>query len=160
MPEDTPLEPDDVLGVDLGVKNIAVDSDGKVFSNEKVEAVRVKRHKLRADLQRANTKSAKRKLKQVSGHEARFRSDENHRISKYLVAKAKDTGCAIALEDLSGINTRTTVRHEQRAERLSWAFWQLRSFITYKRNLQGCQLSWLTHVIHRKDVMLVVMPRR
>ena len=36
MPEDTPLEPDDVFGVDLGVKNIAVDNTGIVFSNEKV----------------------------------------------------------------------------------------------------------------------------
>jgi putative transposase len=137
MPEDTPLEPDDVLGVDLGVKNIAVDNTGTTFSNEKVEQVRVKLHKLRGDLQRRNTKSAKRKLKRVSGREARFRANENHRISKYLVAKAKDTGCAIALEDLSGINQRTVVRHEQRAEQLSWAFWKLRSFITYKARLAG-----------------------
>jgi predicted transposase len=38
MPEDTPLTPDDCLGDDLGVKNIAVDSSGETFSNEKVEA--------------------------------------------------------------------------------------------------------------------------
>jgi putative transposase len=137
MPEDTPLKPDDVLGVDLGQKNIAVDNTGTVFSNEKVEQVRQRLHKLRGNLQSKGTKSAKRKLKQVSGREARFRTNENHRISKYLVAKAKDTGYAIALEDLSGINTRTTVRHEQRAARLSWAFYQLRSFITYKAALAG-----------------------
>ena len=58
-------------------------------------------------------------------------------MSKYLVEKAKDTNCAIALEDLSGINSRTTVRKPQRAERLSWAFYQLRSFITYKARLAG-----------------------
>ncbi len=138
MPEDTPLEPDDVLGVDLGVKNIAVDNTGTTFSNEKVEQVRRRIHKHRADLQRKGTKNAKRRLKKVSGRESRFRTDTNHRISKYLVAKAKDSKCAIALEDLSGINTRTTtVRHEQRAERLSWAFYQLRSFITYKAALAG-----------------------
>jgi hypothetical protein len=39
--------------------------------------------------------------------------------------------------DLSGINSRTTVRKKQRSERLSWAFWQLRSFITYKAALAG-----------------------
>ena len=137
MPEDTPLEPDDVLGVDLGVKNIAVDNTGKTFSNQKVEQVRVKLHKHRSDLQSKGTKSAKRRLKQVSGHEARFRTDTNHCVSKYLVEKAKDTNCAIALEDLSGINSRTTVRKPQRAERLSWAFSQLRSFITYKARLAG-----------------------
>lgn len=137
MPEDTPLEPDDVLGVDLGVKNIAVDSDGKVFSNEKVEQVRVKLHKQRAELQSKSTKRAKRTLKKVSGHEARFRADTNHCVSKHLVEKAKDTNRAIALEDLTHINERTTVRKSQRAERLSWAFYQLRQFITYKAGLKG-----------------------
>jgi IS605 OrfB family transposase len=137
MPEGTPIEPGDVLGVDLGVKNIAVDNTGTVFSNEKVESVRKRIHKHRASLQSKGTKSAKRRLKEVSGREARFRTNENHRISKYLVEKAKDSKCAIALEDLSGINTRTTVRKSQRSERLSWAFHQLRSFITYKAGLAG-----------------------
>jgi len=137
MPEDTPLEPDDVLGVDLGVKNIAVDSTGKTFSNEKVERARVRIHKHRAKLQRKGTKDAKRRLKKVSGRERRFRTDINHCISKYLVEKAKDTCSAIALEDLSGIRERTTVRKSQRAEHMSWAFYQLRSFIEYKAKLRG-----------------------
>ena len=76
MPEDTPLEPDNVLGVDLGVKNIAVDNTGKVFSNEKVETVRRRIHKHRADLQRKGTKNAKRRLRQLSGREARFRINQ------------------------------------------------------------------------------------
>jgi len=137
MPEETPLEPDDVLGIDLGVKNIAVDNTGTTFSNDKVEAVRKRVHKHRADLQSKGTKSAKRRLKKVSRKESRFRTDTNHCVSKYLVAKAKDTGCAIALEDLTHINQRTVVRKKQRAERLSWAFYQLRSFITYKAKLAG-----------------------
>jgi putative transposase len=137
MPEDTPLEPDDVLGVDLGVKNIAVDNTGAVFSNEKVEQVRVKLYKQRQILQQVGNKHAKRKLKTISGRERRFRTDTNHCISKCLVEKAKDTNRAIALEDLTHINERTTVRKSQRAERLSWAFCQLRSFITYKAKLKG-----------------------
>jgi len=51
MPEETPIEPDDVLGIDTGVKNIAVDNTGTTFSNEKVEAVRKRVHKHRASLQ-------------------------------------------------------------------------------------------------------------
>ena len=137
MPENTPLEPDDVLGVDLGVKNIAVDNNGTGFSNEKVETVRKRVHKHRASLQNKGTKSAKRRLKKISRKESRFRTDTNHCVSKYLVKKAKDTNCAIALEDLSGINSRITVRKSQRSERLSWAFYQLRSFITYKAKLAG-----------------------
>jgi IS605 OrfB family transposase len=137
MPEDTPLTPDDCLGVDLGVKNIAVDSSGETFSNEKVEACRVKTLKLRSELQKVKTKSSKKKLKKISGKEARFRTDVNHCVSKHLVEKAKDTNCAIALEDLTNINKRTTVRKKQRAERLSWAFYQLRQFLTYKARLVG-----------------------
>jgi len=137
MPEDTPIEPDDVLGIDLGVVNVAVDSTGEVFSNEKVETARVRIHRHRAKLQRRNTKSSKRKLKKVSGKEARFRSNTNHCISKHLVEKAKDTNSAIALEDLTYIQSRTRCRKSQRAERMSWAFFQLRSFLTYKAKLVG-----------------------
>lgn len=137
MPEDTPLNPDDCLGIDLGVKNIAVDSSNEAFSNDKVEACRIKTLKLRSSLQKVKTKSSKKKLKNISGRETRFRTDTNHCVSKHLVEKAKDTNCCIVLEDLTNINIRTTVRKKQRAERLSWAFYQLRQFITYKAKLVG-----------------------
>jgi len=42
-------------------------------------------------------------LKKISRRESRFRTYTNHCVSKHLVGKAKDTNCAIALEDLSGI---------------------------------------------------------
>lgn len=135
--EDTTFSPIDVLGVDLGVKNIAVDSSGRIFSSTKIEAVRKRVSNHRAALQRKATKNAKRRLKKVAGRENRFRTNFNHFLSKYLVEKAKDSKCAIALEDLSGINTCITVRKSQRAERFSWAFYQLRTFITYKATLAG-----------------------
>ena len=99
IPEDTPIEPDDFLGVDLGEVNIAVDSTGKIFSNDKVEKARLKYQKQRSHCQKKQTKSSNRKLKKVSGKERRFRTDTNHCVSKYLVEKAKDTNVGIALED-------------------------------------------------------------
>ena len=137
MPEETPISTDDFIGVDLGIVNIATDSTGSTFSGEKVEQIRIKCQKQRSDLQSKNTKYSKRKLRQVSGKETRFRSDLNHCISKKLVEKAKDTSSAIALEDLSGITKRTTVRKSQRAKHHSWSFYQLRSFIEYKATLSG-----------------------
>ena len=137
MPENTPISPDDCLGVDLGVKSIAVDSSNETFSNKIVEQVRIKVLKLRGDLQNKKTKSSKKKLRVIKGKEARFRANVNHCVSKHLVKKAKDTNCFIALEDLTNINKKTTVRKKQRAERLSWAFFQLRQFITYKAILAG-----------------------
>ena len=69
-----------------------------------------------------------------------LRRDINHQISKLLVEKAKDTGRAIALEDLGGIRDRVTVRKSQRARHHSWSFFQLRSFIEYKAKRAGVPL--------------------
>jgi IS605 OrfB family transposase len=71
-------------------------------------------------------------LQQNSGREQRFMRDTNHKISKALVKKAAQTRKALALEDLTGIRQRVTVRRAQRYERHSWAFYQLRQFLTYK----------------------------
>lgn len=137
MPENAPIEPTDFLGVDLGIVNIAVDSDGTVHSGDHVETIRRKHQTSRKTRQRKGTKSAKKQLKRLSGKEARFRKQENHRISKTLVAVAKGTGRGIAVEDLNGIRDRTTVRRRQRARHSGWSFFQLRSFVEYKAALAG-----------------------
>ena len=135
--EPKPIDVEGALGVDLGVVNIAVDSDGQVHSASHINNVRHRHRRLRAKLQGKGTRSAKRKLKRLSGKERRFAKDTNHCISKKLVAKAKDTNRAIALEDLEGIRSRVTVRRKQRATLHSWAFYQLRSFMTYKAKRVG-----------------------
>lgn len=135
-PEATPDDPTGTIGVDLGVINLAVDSDGEFYSGKAVDEVREKMDTLKADLQSCGTKSAKRHLKKLKGRESRFRRSINHIISKKLVTKAKDTHRQIALEDLKGIGD-STVRHGQRRQHKSWAFFQLRSFIEYKAKIAG-----------------------
>ena len=135
--EPKPVDVDDTLGVDLGITNIAVDSDGQVYSANHINNVRHRQRRLRAKLQAKGTRSAKRKLKRLSGKEHRFAKDTNHCISKKLVAKAKDTNRAIVLEDLEGISSRVTVRRAQRATLHNWSFYQLRSFVTYKAKRVG-----------------------
>jgi IS605 OrfB family transposase len=137
VPEPTKFDAVGTLGVDLGIVNLATDSDGETFSGKQVDEVRERNAKLRANLQGAGTKSAKRHLKKLSGKERRFHRDINHVISKKIAAKAKDTGKAVALENLEGISTSTTVRRAQRSRNHSWAFRQLRSFIEYKAALSG-----------------------
>lgn len=136
-PSDAMLGPSDVLGVDLGIVNIAADSDRELFSGALVEAVRNRYQKLRDKLQSLNTRSARRKLAKLKGKEAAFVAYVNHVISKKLVAKAKSTGRVIGLEDLKGIRRRVTVRKKQRARIHRWAFHQLRLFILYKAKLAG-----------------------
>jgi putative transposase len=142
VPIPTPDEPSDTLGVDLGIINLATDSTGETFSGEAIEKNRRRHHALRQRLQKRGTKSAKRRLKKLSGREARFRRDVNHRISKRIVAKAKATGQGIAIEDLRHIRRRTerTVRKSQRSRHSSWSFWQLRFFLSYKSALAGVLL--------------------
>jgi IS605 OrfB family transposase len=137
VPEPPPLQPDDWLGVDLGIVNIAADSDGQTYSGAHVNGLRKRHAKLRQRLQQKGTKSAKRLLKKRPRKEHRFATDVNHRIAKQLVAKAQGTGRGMALEDLTGIRNRITVRRAQRRRQQSWAFYQLRSFIQYKARLAG-----------------------
>ena len=137
--EPTPASPTEVLGVDLGIVNLATDSMGETFSGEQVEANRKRHHALRQRLQKRATKSAKRRLKKLSGKEARFRKNTNHVISKRIVQKAKANGQGIAIEDLRHIRTRTEARlsTSQRAKHSSWSFGQLRFFLQYKATLAG-----------------------
>jgi putative transposase len=131
-------EPDGgTLGVDLGIVNLATDSEGEHFSGAMIHVVRKRYHLRRQRLQKVSTKNSKRRLRQMRRRESRFQSDTNHVISKALVHKAAVSCKAIALEDLSGIRERTTVRHEHRYARHSWAFYQLRQYITYKAAWTG-----------------------
>ncbi len=142
-PEPSKYDPIGVLGVDLGIVNLAVDSDGEVHSGMKVDKVRSKTTKIKSKLQKCGSKSAKRHLKKLSGKEKRFHRDVNHCISKQLVAKAKRTGRAIALEDLKGIRNQIRVRKAQRGRQYSWGFNQMRSFIEYKTTLAGVPLIFV-----------------
>jgi len=146
MPEDTPIEPQDVMGVDLGVVNLATTSDGTTHSGVSVEACRSRYAKRRQRLQRAATlaqmdgkrpKNIRRALKRIARKEARFRRDVNHCISKTLVAACKGTERGIALEDLKDIRSRSRFRKPQRARMTGWAFDQLRFFVEYKAQLVG-----------------------
>jgi putative transposase len=134
-------DPDgNVLGVDLGIVMLATDSEGESFTGQHIHQVRTRYHGRRQALQKVGTKNAKRRLRQNTGREARFQKDTNHCISKALVKKAAVSCKAIALEDLSGIRERVTVRHEHRYERHSWGFFQLRAYITYKAAWAGVPL--------------------
>ena len=104
-----PDEPTGVLGVDLGIKDIATMSDGESFGGEALNAYRLKRHKVCKSLQanahtgsRTARKNVRRAVKRLSGKERRYQKDLNHRISKHITETAKANGQAIALEDLKG----------------------------------------------------------
>jgi putative transposase len=146
VPEGAPTPTTDFIGVDFGVVNIATDSDGEIHTNDETEKVRQHYRKTRRSLQKKaakrkksgeRPKNIKRKLKELSGRERRFKANENHRISKRLVEKATDTNRGIGLEDLTGIRDRTRFRKAQRDQMSKWAFAELRGFIEYKAKFAG-----------------------
>lgn len=127
-----------VVGIDRGLRFLAVsyDEQGKTefVSGKKIATKRHKFQEVRKQLQAKGTKSAKRKLKAISGRENRWMSDVNHQLSKTLVQKyGKDT--LFVLEDLTGVsfeesNLSRTVK--QNYDLRSWSFYQLEQFLTYK----------------------------
>lgn len=126
-----------IIGVDLGVANIATDSSGRRYAGSELRGVRYRRRRLRAKLQTKGTRSARRVLKRLRRRESRFARDINHQISKRIVADAERTNSAIALEELKGIRGRIRASRQQRAVLHSWSFGQLRLFVTYKAALAG-----------------------
>ena len=155
IPDVEVKEPTRFLGVDLGIANIATDSDGGRHSGKGLNRVRHRNRVLRAKLQRIGTRSAKRLLKRRARKEARFAADTNHVISKQIVTEAKRTSRGIALEDLSGIRQRVRLRKPQRVTLHSWAFAQLASFLAYKARRVGVALSTLIRRTPRKAVRRV-----
>jgi len=140
IPEPTPEQVEKFLGVDRGIVNLAVDSDGQIHKGSHVNHMRHRHRRLRRKLQQKGTKSSLRLLRILAGKEKRFANDTNHCISKSIVLKAKGTRRGIALEDLDGIRDRVTVTKPQRSTLHSWSFDDLDHKIRYKARLYGVQV--------------------
>src|SRR5699024_7602948 len=100
-----------VVGIDRGLHFLATcyDEKGKTnfISGKHILQVRRKYKKLRAELQKRGTKSAKRRLKKIGNRENRWMSDVNHKITKTLVNHyGKNT--LFVLEDLTDVTCDTT----------------------------------------------------
>lgn len=136
---------DNIIGIDAGLRQIMTIHNPKTgqthFKNG--QFVKKKRHnyaKKRQSLQIKGTKSAKRRLKQLSGRENRWMTDVNHCLSKTLVSENPNT--LIVVEDLTNVtfDTVNNRKKENRYEHHSWAFYQLQQDIAYKAREHGSYL--------------------
>lgn len=133
-----------IVGIDRGLRFLATtyDEQGKTsfFNGKTVMHKRDKYQKLRAELQAKGTKSAKRRLKKLSGRENRWISDVNHCLSKTLVQKF-GANTLFVLENLTGVSfERTDLPKTLRNQNRSWAFYQLEQFLTYKAHLNNSEV--------------------
>ena len=132
------VAPDGVIGLDFGIVQLCVTSEGKAYSGDKVRALRRKMRGHRQRLQKCGTKSARRRLKKAAKKQERYVKDVNHCIAKQVVRDAKESKKALAIEDLTGIRERANGwNKEMRWQIGNWAFAQLRGYIEYKSQVAG-----------------------
>ena len=131
----------DVLGIDLGIKKIAVTSDNIFYKSSHLKNVKGKYQKLKRDLQSKGTKSAKRRLKILSRKENRFVRDVNHCVSKKIVNTKYNL---FVLENLKHIRSNVKTYNKKLNYMIgNWSFFQLQSFINYKAERLGKNVIYI-----------------
>jgi len=131
-----------VVGVDFGIKSLAVCSNGKVFENPRhLQQADKKVKRLQRELSRrtkggANWKKTKAKLQRAHFNLANTRKHTLHEISSYLTYKLKPS--VIVLEDL---NVSGMMKNHCLARAISDVGWgELRRQIEYKAHWAGSEV--------------------
>jgi putative transposase len=143
-PMPAPRSGGQIVGVDMGIKNLATTSNGLRFSGSQAIAVRKRYAKLRQMLQ-SNARGrpgVRALLRRLSGREHRYMTWLNHTISRRIV-NSLQPGDTIVLEDLTHIRERIRAQRQQRLIQHSWAFAQLQAFITYKAQERGINVIFV-----------------
>jgi putative transposase len=141
IPEQDVDDIEEFIGVDFGLTDIIVTSDGVKHSADWINQYREKRQKVRSSVQRKGTRNSRKLLKRLSGKERTTATILNHTIAKSIVQSAKEQGKGIAIEDLTNIRFTSKRRSKTFRTKLGrWSFGQLRSFLEYKALLNGVQM--------------------
>jgi putative transposase len=145
IPEEDVEDVEAFVGVDFGLTDICVTSDGVKHSADGLNKYREHRQKVRssiqakADTSKRSTKRNCRKLsKRLQGKERTHSQIVNHTIAKSIIISAKESGKGVAIEDLTNIRFTSKRRNKKFRTKLGkWSFGQLRSFLEYKGLLYG-----------------------
>jgi IS605 OrfB family transposase len=145
IPEEHIDNVEEFIGIDFGLTDIVVTSDGVKHSADGLNKYREHRQKVRssiqakADTSKRSTKRNCRKLsKRLSGKERIHTQIINHTIAKSIIFSAKEKGKGVAIEDLTNIRFTSKRRNKKFRTKLNkWSFGQLRSFLEYKGLLYG-----------------------
>lgn len=130
------------VGVDVGMSNLLVASNGFKVGGKSVLKRRQHFRRLRSSLQAKGTRSAKKHLKRLGNRERRWANTMLHQISRQFIDGLRD-GDVVVLEDLNGIRNRANFRRSQRAGFHSWAFGKLQSYIRYKALERGIPVIYV-----------------
>ena len=133
---DAPDRPENgtVLGVDLGVENIAVTSTGVFWTADELNHWRTEYVERRRSLQERGTRYAHESVQAVGRTESGRFEQYLHRVANELVDEADECGCSsIAFENLTDIRDRMTNARKFH----EWAFRRLYKYVAYKAEERG-----------------------
>ena len=133
-----------IVGLDRGVYNIVTTSEGVHYGAKDVRRVKRRYSHVRSVLQEKGTRSARRRLKAISGCEKRFVHDQNHCISKKL-ANTDDVSVYV-LEDLSSMNMLRLKGKSNKTMRKwlsNWSYSDLESKLSYKCQKNGIKVEFV-----------------
>jgi IS605 OrfB family transposase len=144
----TPETHKQVVGVDVGIRYLAVTSttkgDPTFHSGKSIVPKANHSARLRKRLQHKGTRSATRRLVQISRRERRLKQDANHVVSRRIVEQHPHS--LIGLENLTDIRDRTRRKHGKRASKKQrkanarqsrWSYAELHAYIAYKALLHA-----------------------
>lgn len=125
-----------VVGIDRGINFVAATYDSKhrsgFVSGRAIKQKRAHYSRLRKELQKRRTPSARRRIRTIGQRENRWMQDVNHCVSKAL-ATSNPKHTLFVLEDLSGVRNATErVRLKDRYVSVSWSFYDLEQKLIYK----------------------------
>ncbi len=127
-----------VLGVDLGVENIAVTSTGTFVSGGELTHWQNEYEQRRASLQQCGTRWAHENMQSVGRKEDGRFTILVHETANTILAEARENDCThIAFEDLTDIRERlpdATWQHR-------WAFRKIVEIVTYKAKSDGIRVE-------------------
>jgi putative transposase len=138
-----------VLGIDLGVENLAVASTGRFWTGDELDHWHREFQQRRSDLQQTGTQQAHRTLQRVSRKETAYYKQYLHIVANEIVEEAVEHDCSvIAFEDLTDIRKRAqgaTWHHR-------WRFNRLYEYVEYKANAHDIDVEELERSPHAKTV--------
>jgi len=128
-----------IVGVDSGIKRIftatnSANSRTFTFSGGELNGRRRSIRRTKAKVQSKGTRSSKRLLQRMSGHEAKVTTHLMHIASKKLVQYAESVGARrIVMEKLSNIREASLAKGKEMRDRICrWPYAQGQFFVQYK----------------------------
>lgn len=134
---DIPTPPEtrtSVCGIDMGIRMVAVTSEGKFYQDKNFNRKKRQLRFLKRQLNKCQTKSSRRHIKKISRRERNRNRDQSHKVANAILADTKAD--VIAVENLKGLKKKKNPF--QNKNRISQVpFYALKEILRHKAPLYG-----------------------